>query len=448
VPRIIVAGILDTKGKEIKFLAERVRCAGGDPVILELSVAKEVGWADISLSQILREVGHRVDEVSVIERAKASELIVGGAIPIVTRMLQGGEVQGIIAYGGSLGTSMATRIMRSLPIGFPKVMLSTMTSGDIGCYVGTRDISMLYPIAEAGLNMVTRKILNYAAAGIVGMASAPEINTLQEKPLIGCTMLGVTTPGVLRAARWFEERGYEVMIIHAVGSGGRSMEELITERCILGVLDFTTHEITDHLLGGVLNAGPDRLTSAGLSAIPQVISTGGLELIDFGPPSTVPAKLGDEASAGLKGRVIHTHNPSVTVVGITPDETFTIGQHIGMKLNLAQGPTAICIPLRGWGAYDLSEPNLNLGWAGPGPGPLWLPDHKKQDWSLRAKYFLEGLISKVDLERSNVDVLVIDRHINEPEFAVFTADLLYQMLSGTWKKSKATQASLAHLFTN
>lgn len=433
-PKIIVAGILDTKGNEIRFIADRIRAMGGDSTILELSVGKEVGWADISVSETLRKIGRDTEEIFAMERAKAADFIVEGAIHLISQLWERGEMAGMIACGGSLGTSMATRIMQTLPIGVPKLMLSTMASGDVRPYVGTRDIAMLYPIAEAGLNAITRKIFNNAAAAIVGMASALPIPPTEEKPLIGCMMFGATTPAVIRASSYFEEKGYEVLINHAVGSGGRSMEELITEGYIVGMLDITTHEVVAQLLGGVFTAGPDRLTAAGRKGIPQVVSTGGLDMIVFGPRDTVPKKFEEEELQGVAGRVIHMHNPAISLVALTLDEAYMIGQHIAHKMNSAKGPTVICIPLRGWGAYDVAAPNLNLGWAGSGPGPFWVGDPEKPEWSLRARRFLEGLHGKMELEKSNLEVLIVDRHMNEPEFADLMAELLDDMLSGAWKK--------------
>jgi len=433
-PKIIVAGILDTKGNEIQFIADRIRAMGGYTTILELSVGKEVGWADISLSEVLKRKGQHTDEIFMMERAKAADLVVEGAVDLISELSERGEIGGMIACGGSLGTSMATRIMQILPIGVPKLMLSTMASGNVRPYVGTRDICMLYPIAEAGLNAITRKVFNNAAAAIVGMASALPIRQKEEKPLIGCMMFGATTPAVIGASRYFEEKGYEVLINHAVGSGGRSMEELITEGHMVGVLDITTHEIIGHLLGGIFNAGPDRLTAAGLKGIPQVVSTGGLDMIVFGPRETVPKELEEEELRGVAGRVIYMHNPAISCVGITPDEAFMVGQHVAEKLNLAKGPTTICVPLRGWGAYDIASPNLDLGWAGPGPGPFWVGDPEKPEWSMRSRRFLEGLNGKIEWEKSNLEVLIVDRHMNEPEFADLMAKLLDDMLSGRWEK--------------
>ncbi len=431
-PNILVAGILDTKGQEIKFLAERVKAAGGSPIVLELSVGREVGWADISISTVLQEVGKTTDEVFSLDRSKASDIIVEGAKKLAARLLDDGKLNGMIAYGGSMGASMATSVMRSLPIGVPKLMLTTMASGDVSPYVGTRDICMMYPIAEAGLNKVTRTILNNAAAAVVGMSTPPEMEVTDERPLIGCMMFGVTTPCVLRASHYFETKGYDVLINHAVGSGGRSLEELIRDGYIVGVLDITTHEIADFLLGGVLSAGIDRLTAAGEMGIPQVIAPGGLDLINFGPKDTVPERLLKETDQ--PGRGLYVHNPTVTCIGVSTDETYRIGEHIAEKLNAAKGPTAICIPLRGWGACDMPVPNKDLGWAGPGPGPVWAPDPDHPEWSLRAGYFVSALRKVIDKDEPNLDVLLVDKHLNEPEFSDLMSELLEEMLTGRWKK--------------
>lgn len=431
-PNILVAGILDTKGQEIKFLAERVKAAGGSPIVMELSVGREVGWADISISTVLQEVGKTTDEVFSLDRGKASDIIVEGAKKLAARLLDDGKLDGMIAYGGSMGASIATSVMRSLPIGVPKLMLTTMASGDVSPYVGTRDICMMYPIAEAGLNKVTRTILNNAAAAVVGMATPTEMEVTDERPLIGCMMFGVTTPCVLRASHYFETKGYDVLINHAVGSGGRSLEELIRDGYIVGVLDITTHEIADFLLGGVLSAGPDRLTAAGEMGIPQVIAPGGLDLINFGPKDTVPERLLQETDQ--PGRGLYVHNPTVTCIGVSTDETYRIGEHIGEKLNAAKGPTAICIPLRGWGACDMPVPNKDLGWAGPGPGPVWAPDPDHPEWSLRSGYFVSALRKVIDRDKPNLDVLLVDKHLNEPDFSDLMSELLEEMITGKWKK--------------
>jgi uncharacterized protein (UPF0261 family) len=265
------------------------------------------------------------------------------------------------------------------------------------------------------------------------MASAPPVTVAEERPLIGCMMFGVTTPTVLRASKHFEERGYDVMVNHAVGSGGRSMEELIDDGYIVGMLDITTHEVVDELLGGVLSAGPDRLTAAGRKGIPQVVAPGGLDIINFGPRDTLPKKYEDEFGV-VPGRALYVHNPMVTCAGVSIDEAYQLGTVIAAKLNPATGPTALCIPMRGWGAVDTAIPAKELGWAGPGPGPVWVADPDRPEWSLRSRRFVEGLASTIDFDKPNLDVIVVDRHMNEPQFADLMAELLDEMLAGRWVK--------------
>ena len=430
--QIIVAGILDTKGDEIKFLAQRVKAAGADAIILELSVGHEVGWADISVSNVVSKVGKKKEDIFALDRKGASDLIAEGAIKLVGEMVSEGKLDGIVAYGGSMGASIATRIMQTLPIGFPKIMLTTMASGDVAPYVGTSDICMLYPIAEAGLNKVTRGILNNAAGAVVGMVSAPVMEGIEEKPLIGCMMFGVTTPCVLHASSVMEKAGYDLIINHAVGSGGRSMEELIRDGYITGMLDITTHEIADEMLGGVLSAGPDRMTAAGELGIPQVIAPGGLDLINFGPKNTVPERLLKETDQ--PGRALYEHNPTVTCVGVSMDEVYRIGEHMAEKLNAAQGPSVLCIPMQGWGACDLAEPDIELGWAGPGAGPVWIADEDNPKWSRRSVQYVKALKAKIDPRKENVEVILVDKHMNDPVFAEFMAELLLDMLKGQWTK--------------
>lgn len=436
-PRIVVAGILDTKGDEIRFLADRVKAAGGEPTILEISVGNQVGWADIGIDQVLRKVDKKPEDVFSLDRGKAADIIIDASTRLILEMYEEGSFGGIIAYGGSMGTSIATSLMRSLPIGFPKLMLTTMACGDTSPYVGTKDICMMYPIAEAGLNKVTRMVLNNAAASIVGMAQAPSMEHLEEKPLIGFMMFGVTTPCVLRSSKFFEDKGYDVIVNHAVGSGGRSMEELIRDGLVSGLMDITTHEIGDFMLGGVLSAGPDRLTAAAEKGIPQVIAPGGLDLINFGPKDTVPKEHMDKTDQPGKG--LYIHNPTVTCVGVSPDEAAMIAEHMAEKINKATGPTVVCVPMRGWGACDLGKPDKNLGWAGPGPGPVWVADTQKPEWSLRSRKFLDALKKHLDLDKPNLEIVVVDKHLNEPEVADLMSELLEEMLEGTWKKGSHQQ---------
>ena len=283
-----------------------------------------------------------------------------------------------------------------------------------------------------------------AASGIVGMANAPKFDSSNDKPLIGCMMFGVTTPCVLRAAKFMEEQGYDVMINHAIGSGGLSMEQMIDDGYIKGILDITTHEIADEILGGVLSAGPDRLTAASRKGIPQVVAPGGLDLINFGPKDTVPEHYMKQTH--LPGRSLYEHNPNVTCVGVLPEEAYTIAVNMAEKLNKSTGPTAVCIPMRGWGACDTREPNKDLGWAGQSAGPTWVSDPNKTQWSLRSKRFAEGMLEKLDLSKPNLELLIVDRHMNEPEFADLMSGILEDMLKGTWHKGSCDELpDIAHL---
>jgi uncharacterized protein (UPF0261 family) len=435
-PKILVAGILDTKGEEIKYLAERVKAAGGEPAILELSVGNEVGWADIGISEVLAAIGHTTDEIFSLDRGKAADIIIEAGKKLTGDLFDKGNLDGIIAYKSSMGASIATAIMQNLPIGVPKFMLTTMASGDVGPYIGTKDICLIYPIAEAGLNKVTRQVLNNAAGAVVGMASVPELPRTEEKPLIGCMMFGVTTPCVLHASKYFEDKNYDIMINHAVGSGGRSMEELIRDGFIVGILDITTHEIADYLLGGVLSAGPDRMTAAGEIGIPQVIAPGGLDLINFGPKDTVPERLLKETDQ--PGRGLYIHNPTVTCIGVSVDEAYLIGEHMAQKVNRAKGPTVICVPMRGWGACDLPEANKELGWAGPGAGPSWAADPEHPQWALRSSRYIDALRKNIDRDKENLEVILVDKHMNEPVFANLMAEILEKMLNNQWKKGSHT----------
>ncbi|RLF67167.1 MAG: UPF0261 family protein [Thermoplasmata archaeon] len=441
-PGILVMGIADTKGPELKFIVEQVRKAGGDPIFMELTVSgKPCGWADISIEEVAKEAGISADDLGKMTREKAAEYIVVGGSKIARRLYEEGRIKGVIAFGGSLGTSIETRIMRSLPYGIAKIMLSTMASGDVRPYVDIKDIAMWYPLAEKGINVVTAKILSAAAGAVVGAAKAPKPD-IEEKPLIGYTMFGTTTPCVKAVSEYFEKKGYDSMIMHAVGTGGRSLEELIRDGYIVGMADITTHELTDMICGGILSAGPERLTAAGEKGIPQVVSTGGADMINFGPRETVKGKKSlvtgrefeEEEAEGLPGRKIYVHNPMVTVIGTLPEEARRLAQEMAKRLNKAKGPSALVVPMRGWSAYDIREPSLELGWAGPGPGPFWASHPEKPEWGLREVAFVEELLKHIDRDKENLDVIICDKHINERDFAMLIARILDDMLSGKWKK--------------
>src|SRR5439155_11254635 len=272
-------------------------------------------------------------------RAAAVTAVGDGAASVVRRLHEEGRLDGILAIGGSGGSSIAAAAMRELPVGVPKLIVSTLGSGDTRPYVGASDVSMTYSVVDiAGVNSISARIMANAAGAIAGMVKA-SVPPLETKPLIGATMFGVTTPCVTRARERLEELGYEVIVFHATGTGGQSMETLARGGFLVGVLDVTTTELADELVGGVLSAGPDRLTAAGALGLPQVVSLGALDMVNFGPRETVPPR--------FEGRNLNVHNPTVTLMRTTPDECRELGRRIGRKLSAAKGPTALFVPLRG-----------------------------------------------------------------------------------------------------
>jgi uncharacterized protein (UPF0261 family) len=276
------------------------------------------------------------------DRGPAVQAMARGAAEVVRRLHAEGRLDGILGVGGSGGSSIVAAAMQALPVGVPKLLVSTMASGDTRPYVGESDVAMLYSVVDiSGINGLSERILTNAAAAIAGMAraSASFVTRLEHKPLIGATMFGVTTPCVTIARGWLEAHGYEVLVFHATGSGGRAMEALMASGFISGVLDVTTTELVDELVGGVLSAGPDRLEMAGRLGLPQVVSLGALDMCNFGPKDTVPERFRD--------RNLYVHNAAVTLMRTTEAECAELGRIIARKLNGATGPVSVFIPLGG-----------------------------------------------------------------------------------------------------
>jgi uncharacterized protein (UPF0261 family) len=322
-----------------------------------------------------------------------------GAERVVTGLHAEGQLGGILALGGSGGSSIATRAMRALPVGVPKVMVSTVASGDTRPYVGAVDVTMMYSVVDiAGVNRVSARIMANAAGAIAGMVGAT-VPELAEKPLVGATMFGVTTPCVTRARERLEELGYEVLVFHATGSGGQSLEALVRDGFLAGVLDTTTTELADELVGGVLSAGPDRLEAAGAAGVPQVVSLGALDMVNFGPRETVPPQ--------FEGRTLYVHNPTVTLMRTTAAECAELGRTIGRKLSSATGPPALFVPLGGVSMIDVAGQ------------PFHDPD---------ADAALFGALR--DSVDGSVEVHEVKADLNDPAFAVAMADRLHELIQG------------------
>ena len=400
---IAVAGTFDTKGKEFLYVKELIEELGLKTYMINTGVFDSEIEVDVSNKEIAKEAGYDIDDiVSRRDRAMATEALSKGMELLIPRLYAEGKFDGIISFGGSGGTSLVTPAMRALPIGVPKMMVSTMASGNVSQYVGTSDIIMMPSIVDvAGLNKISKTIFKNAVlaiAGMVGMADKIKEVEEDEKPLIAATIFGVTTPCVDFAKEYLEERGYEVLVFHATGTGGKTMESLIDAGFFKGVLDITTTEWCDEIVGGVLGAGPNRLEAAGRNHVPQVVSVGALDMVNFGPIDTIPEK--------FKSRNLYKHNPTVTLMRTTVEENIKFGQKIAEKLNASFGKTVLILPLKGVSMIDA-------------PGQPFYGS--KEDEAL-----FDTLKNNIDKDK--VNIVEMDNNINEKAFAQRAAEELIKML--------------------
>ena len=343
---IAIAGTFDTKGREYLYVKELIESLGLNTLTIHTGVFEPAFKPDISNEEVAQAAGWDINDiVHKKDRALATEVLSKGMEKLIPNLYEQGKFDGIISFGGSGGTSLVTPAMRALPIGVPKIMVSTVASGNTSQYVGTSDIIMMPSIVDvAGLNSISTKIFTNAVFAIAGMVKFENEKVLDKKPLVAATMFGVTTPCVTAAKEYMEHRGYEVLVFHATGVGGKTMESLIEGGFIEGVLDLTTTEWVDEIVGGVLNAGPNRLEAAAKNNIPQVVSVGALDMCNFGPYDTVPEK--------FKNRNLYKHNPTVTLMRTTAEENELIGKKIAEKLNMSNGKTILMLPLKGVSGID------------------------------------------------------------------------------------------------
>ncbi len=345
---VAMLGTFDSKGIEYAFLKARIEAEGVLTLAIDAGVLGEPPFApEISAAEVATAGGGDLaDLVARKDRGAAVTVMAGGAAVIVERLAAEGRIDGIIAMGGGGGSSIAAAAMQALPVGFPKLLVSTLASGDVGPLVGVKDVTIMPAVVDiAGINRLSSQILANAAGAIAGMVKAEPPPAVDQRPLIAATMFGVTTPCVNRAREALEAAGYEVLVFHATGAGGRTMEQLIRSGYFAGVLDITTTELADELAGGVLSAGPDRLTAAGELGIPQVVSAGALDMVNFGAPETVPAH--------YAGRTFYRHNPIVTLMRTTREENVALGAIVAEKLNRAKGPTVFLMPMKGVSLIDV-----------------------------------------------------------------------------------------------
>jgi uncharacterized protein (UPF0261 family) len=397
---IYLLATLDTKGPEAAFLRDCLRAVSIDVTVVDCGCLGEpLIEPKITREAVFQAAGATHAQIlAENDRGQAVTKAAAGAAEIVEQAWRKGRLSGVLALGGSAGTTIGTTAMRRLPIGVPKIVVSTLASGQVRQYVGDKDILMLNSVVDiAGINSISRRILENAASAMAGMILyRPQQHQASDRPIVAASMFGVTTPCVQHARQLLEEAGYEVLIFHATGNGGCAMESLIRDGLILGVLDLTTTELADELVGGVLSAGPGRLTAASEMGVPQVISVGATDMVNFGPPETVPAQ--------FQQRVFYEHNPTVTLMRTTPSECRQLGQLIALKAARAKGPVSLLLPLRGVSAIDAEGQAFD-------------------DPTAR-----EALFEAIRAHRGDLELVEIDRHINDEAFAEAAANKLLELI--------------------
>lgn len=394
---VLLIGTLDTKGREMRYLMDEVRDMGGEPLVANIGIFDPVP-SDVPMTFTAQDIAQAGGESLATlrtggetggARAHAMDVMTNGLSAILSREHKAGGFDAVLGFGGSSGSSVIGAAMQVLPVGVPKVLVSTMASGDTTPYVGTRDITLMYSVTDiAGLNRISRAVLRNAARAAAGMASGPRAATADDQSLIAITMFGVTTPCVMAVQQQVEADGFETTVFHATGSGGRAMEDLVRDGLVDGVIDLTTSELTDELLGGVLTAGPARMETAGLAGVPQVLVPGALEVVNFGAEPTVPNRF------RVPERMLHVHNAAVTIVRTLPDEARRLGEIFAQKANVATGPTVVVLPLKGLSALDA-------------PGQPW--ENPVGDAQL-----FDAIRSGL---RKDIPVIEVDAAINDPAFA-------------------------------
>ena len=421
---VYLLGTLDTKGQEFAFVRDLLHDYGVTTCIVDAGcLGSPTINADITRDQVFESAGVSLATLrEKNDRGQAVTAAATGAANLIAAAYARGDVEGLLSLGGSAGTTIGTTAMRALPLGLPKLMVSTLASGQTRHYVGGKDILMLNAVVDiAGINRISRLVLSEAARAMAGMVTlglkkgsdplalkgsdpffkpASEgpaaVSDPTDKPLIAATMFGVTTPCVEHARKILEAAGYEVLVFHATGNGGEAMEGLIADGLIAGVLDITTTELADELVGGILTAGPTRLTAAGKRGVPQVISVGALDMVNFGPVGTVPER--------FKDRKFYQHNPTVTLMRTTVEENRKLGEEIGRKAAAATGPTCIMIPLQGVSAIDQTGKAFD-------------------DAAAR-----EALYGGIRATHGSVELIEMDNHINDATFSEAAARRLLSLL--------------------
>jgi len=402
---VAILGTLDTKGAEVDFLRQVVCAEGGEPLVIDTGVLGEpTAEADVTRHQVAEAAGSSIGElIQKGDKSHALVVMAEGASHILRQLFQEGQLGGVLSIGGSRGTALSTRVMQSLPVGVPKLMVSTIASGHnpFGPYVGTKDITLMHSVADIlGINAVTRPIFTNAAAAIVAMSRVGAPVRRGEKRVLTASMLGVSTMLVGQIQSLMEPDANEIIAFHAVGTGGRSMEELIESGLVEGVFDVTPGELTALVADGPFTAGPDRMRAAGRRGIPQVIAPGGVDFIIEGPLEELPAK--------YQGRKVMVHTPTITLVRTSSEEMAAVARLIAERLAESTGPAAVILPLRAFGWFAMEEQ------------PLHDPESDQA--------FIETLKAHVPVR---VKVVEMDTHLNDPLVGETAVQLMKDMLDST-----------------
>jgi uncharacterized protein (UPF0261 family) len=385
---IAILATLDTKAAEVAFVRDQIVGRGHRALLIDVGTTYKSGMAaDISLHELARADAELAAALDGGDRGAAVAAMGRLAADKLRELFREGRIEGAIGLGGSGGTSICCTAMRALPLGVPKLMVSTVAGGDVAGYVGEKDIVMMPAIVDlAGLNRISRGVLARAAGAICGMVETVAPTSGHDKPLVVASMFGNTTHCVQRAKETLESAGYEVLVFHATGSGGRTMESLVEAGMIAGVLDITTTELADELCGGVMSAGPERLLAAARRGVPAVIAPGCLDMVNFWGPDTVPPQ--------YRERRLYQHNPNVTLMRTNVEENRELGRRLAERVNESRGTVTVLLPLGGLSMID-----------SPG-GPFWWPEADRALFDcIRANL------------RREIAVVELEENINEPAFA-------------------------------
>lgn len=397
---IVVLATLDTKGKEAQYLREQIETFGDQALVIDVGVVGTPATKpDITRQEVAEAGGMSLSKIlEHPSRDVAAPVMAEGALIIVSRLVSEGTVHGIVSMGGTQGTTLATKAMRALPYGFPKVMVSTMASGNVAPWVDIKDITMMFSVTDIlGLNPVSRKILANAVGAVCGMANVAVQLERGTKPLVAVTTVGITTQGAMKAVEVLEAAGYETIVFHAIGPGGRAMEQMMREGIIGAVLDYSTIEVSNEMYHALLAGGPDRLTTAGKLGLPQVLCPGALEVLVFNEPETVPEK--------YHGRTLIRHSPQITDLRLNQAEMVEVGREVAHRLQFTHKDAIFMIPTAGYDSYAVE----GMGFYDPDADEAFVAELKA---NLPA----------------NIQVIERPMHIEDPAFAVEAARLLIDLI--------------------